>query len=64
MLFNPTNKTITRHFKLLLYYTGLTNNALIRIKGGLPKTYPISRDYSADLNFIIPPNGYTWLTIE
>ena len=64
MLYNPTNKTINRRIKLPLYYTGLTEKALISVRGATPKTYKITRDYSIDLDFKIPANSYEWFTIE
>jgi hypothetical protein len=64
MLYNPTNKTINRHIKLPLYYTGLTNKAVIREQGGTPKIYQLNRDYTADIEAKIEANGYTWLTVE
>jgi len=64
MLYNPTNETITRHIKLPLYYTGLTDKAFVREKEGTVKAYKLNRDYSVDLAFTILPNDYTWLTIE
>jgi hypothetical protein len=64
MLYNPTEKAITRHIKLPLYYTGLTNIARISEQEGAFKVYKLNRDYSVDLTFIIPANNYTWLTIE
>jgi hypothetical protein len=64
MLYNPTVKAITRHIKLPLYYTGLTNAAKISEKEGTYKICKLNRDYSADLTITIPANDYTWLTIE
>jgi hypothetical protein len=64
MLYNPTEKAITKHIKLPLYYTGLTNIARISEQEGAFKVYKLNRDYSVDLTFTIPANNYTWLTIE
>jgi hypothetical protein len=64
MLYNPTEKAITRRIKLPFYYTGLTSIAKISEQGGPYKVYKLNRDYSVDLTFTIPANEYTWLTIE
>jgi hypothetical protein len=64
MLYNPTNKAITRHIQLPLYYTGLTQTAWIGEQGRAPKVYHLNRGYSVYLDCTIPANGYTWLTVE
>ncbi|BAU52765.1 alpha-galactosidase [Mucilaginibacter gotjawali] len=64
MLYNPTNKAITRHIQLPLYYTGLKLSATIRQLEGPAKVYRLNRDYSVGIACTIPANGYTWLTIE
>lgn len=64
MLYNPTNKAITRHIQLPLYYTGLTQTARISEQGKPPKVYHLHRDYRVNLDCTIPANGYTWLTVE
>jgi len=64
MLYNPTNKTITRHIKLPLYYTGLTDRATVREKDGMAKVYKLNRDYSVDLDFTIPANDCTWFIVK
>lgn len=64
MLYNPTDKAITRHIQLPLYYTGLTGSAAIREHDGTPKIYHLNRDYNINLDCTIPANGYTWLTVE
>ncbi|MDR3695263.1 alpha-galactosidase [Mucilaginibacter sp.] len=64
MLYNPTDKAITRHIQLPLYYTGLTQTARISEQGKAPKVYHLNRDYSVNLDCTMPANGYTWLTVE
>jgi hypothetical protein len=64
MLYNPTATSITRSIKVPLYYTGLSNTAKIREKDGALKTYNLGRDYSIEMNVIIPANGYSWYVIE
>jgi len=64
MLYNSTDKAITRHIQLPLYYTGLTQTARISEQGRAAKVYHLNRDYSVNLDCAIPANGYTWLTVE
>ncbi|HEY9196257.1 MAG TPA: alpha-galactosidase, partial [Mucilaginibacter sp.] len=64
MLYNPLKISITRTIKVPLYYTGLTNLAVVREKEGLAKKYPIDRKYEIELAFTIAPESYTWFSIE
>jgi hypothetical protein len=64
MLYNPTNQAITRHIKLPLYYSGLTEKATIYTEGGKPLALKLNRDYNADLVVTIPANSYRWATVE
>ncbi len=64
MLFNPTDKDITRKVTLPLYYTGLTQKASVREKEGKAKIYKLTRDYKITTEVTIPANGNTWLVIE
>jgi hypothetical protein len=64
MLYNPTQKEISRTIRVPLYYTGLTESATFREKGGKPVTLSLNRNYEASLKVAIPSEGYTWLTIE
>jgi len=64
ILYNPTTAVMTRTIKLPLYYTGLTDKAIVSEKGGTAKEYNVGRDYSIDLTFTIEPKSYTWFVIE
>ncbi|MFT4857071.1 MAG: hypothetical protein ACI8YP_002742 [Algoriphagus sp.] len=64
MLFNPTEEVIKKDLLIPLYYTGLTQRALISIEGNMPKNYPFNREYEANLAVEIPANSYTWIVIE
>lgn len=63
-LYNPLDKEITRTIKLPLYYTGLTDKALLKKEGGDGVSYTLKRDYSIDLPVTIPAKGFTWYVIE
>jgi hypothetical protein len=64
MLYNPLKNSMTRTIKVPLYYTGLTNFAMIREKEGVAKKYPVDRKYEIELTFTIAPESYTWFSIE
>jgi hypothetical protein len=64
MLFNPTKEVMTKTIKLPLYYTGLTQKVKITDPNGLSNQYNLSRDYSTDFTFTIPPDTYKWFVIE
>lgn len=64
MVYNPLGKDIERELELPLYYTGLTNFAMVREKEGASKRYKLDRDYSIKVKVRIPANSYSWLVIE
>jgi hypothetical protein len=64
LLYNPTNRDITRSIQVPLYYTGLTETAVFREKEGKPISLKLNRGYEAALAVTIPAESYTWLTIE
>lgn len=64
LLFNPTDKAITRTVKLPLYYTGLSETARIREQENAPAVYKLNRDYTVDITVTIPARGNTWLVVE
>lgn len=64
MLYNPTDKNITRTIRLPLYYTGLTHTARIREQEKTAITYKLDRTYTVEITTTIPANGNTWLVIE
>ena len=64
MLYNPTNKEITRVIKLPLHYTGLTKKAKISQDGGKARKYRLKRDYSVEVEVTIPASGHTCLQIR
>lgn len=64
MLYNPTNKEITRVIKLPLYYTGLTRKAKISQDGDKARKYRLKRDYSVEVEVTIPASGHTCLQIR
>ena len=64
MLFNPTKEVMTKTIKLPLYYTGLTQKVKVTDSNGRANQYNLSRDYTIDFTFTIPPDTYKWFVIE
>ena len=64
MLFNPTNKPITRTITLPLYYTGLTSKATITIEGIKSFIIKLDAKSQGDVKITIPANGFVWLTVK
>ncbi len=63
MIYNPLNEPIQRRLRLPLYYTGLTNRAVIRWEDGRSETVSLARDYSAEITPRIPAAGRVWFTV-
>lgn len=64
MIHNPLNLVAVREVVLPLYYTGLTEAALVRIEDGKPQRYVLDREYRVRVPIKVPANGRTWLTVE
>jgi len=63
-VYNPTGREISRDWTLPLYYTGLTDKARVREKGGPARTYGLDRFFRISVPVRIPARSLTWLTIE
>jgi hypothetical protein len=65
MLYNPLSVSLTRTIDVPLYYTGLSANKLVKVRReGHAETTCSPREGALRLTAVIPPNGYTWYTIE
>ena len=64
MLYNPLKEKITRTIEVPLYYTGLTDTAMVSEKEGKKIKQKLDRKYSIALQVTIEPESYTWFTIE
>jgi hypothetical protein len=64
MLYNPLKEKISRKIKIPVYYTGLTGNATVSIKGTKPVVKKLNRNYEIELDVVIEAENYTWITIE
>jgi uncharacterized protein YkvS len=64
MLFNPTKEVMTRTISLPLYYTGLTQQAILTDQQGKKVSLKLNRDYQTSFTFTIPPDTFAWYVIE
>jgi hypothetical protein len=64
MLFNPTKEVMTRTISLPLYYTGLTQQAILTDQEGKKVSLKLNRDYQTSFTFTIPPDTFAWYVIE
>lgn len=64
LFFNPLAETITREVRLPLYYTGLSEQAVIREQEtGEAKSCSLDREYCVDITVTLPARGVTWYVI-
>ncbi|TDW97531.1 alpha-galactosidase [Dinghuibacter silviterrae] len=64
MLYNPLPVSLTRTITVPLYYTGLSGVVRVREQEGVAKTYAPGRDGNLHLRVVLPPDGFSWYTIE
>lgn len=64
MIYNPLDHPVAKTMTLPLYFTGLTEKALVREKEGEAREYPLDRAYNIEVPVEIPANGNTWLVVE
>ena len=64
LVFNPLKQPVKRDLQLPLYYTGLTDEALVRQKEGKPLIYQLDRDYKITIQLEMKPESVTWFIIE
>ena len=63
IIYNPLSSAIERRIRLPLYYSGLTNEAVVRFENGTTQRLQLQRDYSAEVSLNIPVHGRTWFTL-
>ena len=64
VVYNPLDQDERKVITLPLYYTGLTNTALIREQDGKPQRYTLDRAYRVQVPVTVPAHGLTWLVIQ
>lgn len=63
-VYNPLDTLVERTVTVPLYYTGLTETAVVKEQNGAGEVYRLARDYSITLRIRIPAKGYNWYVIE
>jgi len=64
LVFNLTDKTIKKNLVLPLYYTGLTDKAIIREREGKPGEFNLDREFKVRLPVEVKASSFTWFIIE
>ena len=64
MLFNPLGEMVRTEVRLPLYYTGLTETALISERGECPRKVSLDRRYDVEIEAVIPAQGRVWYTLS
>lgn len=64
IVFNPTERDITKTMKLPLYYTGLKGSANITAEDGSKKQYKLNENEELSLSVSVKAGGCTWFLIE
>ncbi len=62
--FNPLKRPVEKSLRVNLYYTGLTDTALIRQEEGDAKAHPLNRKFHFDLPVNVESEGMTWFVVE
>ena len=64
VLFNPLSYPITRTVRVPLYYTGLTDTAILSAFDRDPIECQLKRDCSIELKVTLPANDFVWYTVK
>lgn len=64
MVYNPTDSEASTTLELPLYYTGLTNKAMIHEKEARAVEYELDREYNVRVPVAMQPKTITWLVVE
>ena len=64
VVFNPTNDHITDTLTVPLYYTGITDVAIVSKQGQPAVKYQLDRQYNVYLPIDMAPRNVTWFTFQ
>lgn len=64
LVFNPLDKPVEKEISIPLYYSGLTDRAMVKEQGKAGQKYTLNRDYTIKLKVTIPADEYNWYVIE
>ena len=63
-VYNPLDHQVTRRIAVDVYYTGLTELAMVAHQDQNPKPIKLNRDHTISIEVTIPASGMTWLTLR
>jgi len=63
-IFNPTEQAFQQQLRVPLYYTGLSDQAVVTSFDGQIANYELDRDYQITIDVEIPAKGFLWYIIE
>ncbi len=64
VIFNPTDKPISRQFKLPLYYTGIRQSAQVVNDKGVAVKYSLNDKQEIMLDVHVPAGGFSWFVVK
>jgi hypothetical protein len=64
MVYNPLDEPVHRGLILPVYYTGLTDRAVVRVRDAAPQTVTIDREFNLQIPVDLPAHGYTWIELS
>lgn len=64
VVFNPKTEPVQRSLRVPLYYTGLTQSAIVTDHAGSKSDLRLERDYSVQLDIDVPAEGMSWYLFE
>ncbi|MEM9327954.1 MAG: alpha-galactosidase, partial [Bacteroidota bacterium] len=64
MIFNPTDRPITKQIEVPLYYTGLTDAVDVERPDGTTRQMRLSRDYKIKVAAEVAPKGFSWMIFK
>jgi hypothetical protein len=64
VIYNPLKHDVERTLTLPLYYSGLTQNVLVREQEGDPRRFPLDEQHQVAVPIKVPASGVTWLVME
>ncbi|MBK6283836.1 MAG: hypothetical protein IPF54_15365 [Draconibacterium sp.] len=64
MIYNPLEIEITKNIKVNLYYTGLSETAIITGENGKSGNYKLDREFNVIIPVTIPARSQTYYVIK
>ncbi len=64
VVFNPLDQPISKSLRVNLYYTGLSDEAVVRDKNDALTRLKLSRDHTVEIPAQVPAQGMSWYVIE